>query len=60
MYEPALKCEKNEAILKQIYTLRLFIAFKMAYYCCFNLGGNLGFPEFLQNSFITSTTDRAT
>ena len=55
MSEPALKCENN-AIFKQIYTLKLFIAFKMAYSCCFSLGGNLDFPEFLQKRFITSTT----
>ena len=28
----------------------------MAYYCCFSLGGNPDFPEFLKKSFITSTT----
>ena len=55
MSEPALKCENN-VIVKQIYTLKLFIAFKMAYSSCFSLGGNLDFPEFLQKSFITSTT----
>ena len=51
----ALKCENN-AIFKQIYTRKLLIAFKMAYSCCLNLGGNLEFQEFLQNKFITSTT----
>ena len=56
MSEPALKCENN-ASFKQINTLKLLIAFKMAYYCCFSFGGNLDFPEFLQKSFITSTTD---
>ena len=55
MSEPALKCENNFSF-KQIYTLKLFIAFKMAYYCCFSLGGNPDFPEFLKKSFITSTT----
>ena len=50
MSEPALKCENN-AIIKQIYILKLFIAFKMAYSCCFSLGGNLDFPEFLQKKF---------
>ena len=34
----------------------MFIAFKMAYSCCFSLGVNLDFPEFLQKRFITSTT----
>ena len=47
MSEPALKCENN-ASFKQIYTIKLFIAFKMAYSCCFSLEGNLDFPEFLQ------------
>ena len=59
MSEPALKCENN-VIVKQIYTLKLFIAFKMAYSSCFSLGGNLDFPEFLQKSFITSTTGQKT
>ena len=40
---------------KQIYILKLFIAFKMAYSCCFTFRGNLDFPEFLQKSFETST-----
>ena len=31
MSEPALKCETN-AIVKQNYTPKLFIAFKTAYY----------------------------
>ena len=50
MFEPAQKFENN-ASFKQIYTLKLFIAFKMAYSCCFSLGGNLDFPEFLQKKF---------
>ena len=37
MFEPALKLENN-ASFKQIYTLKLFIAFKMAYSCCFSFG----------------------
>ena len=41
----------NEAGFKQIYTLKLFIAFKMAYSDCFSLGGNLDFPEFHQKKF---------
>ena len=48
--EPTLKCENN-ASFKQINTLKLFIAFKMAYYCCFSFGGNIDFPEFLQKKF---------
>ena len=47
MFEPALNCQDN-AIFKQNYSLKLFVAFKMAYYCCFSLGGNLDFPDFLQ------------
>ena len=38
MSETALKCENN-ANFKQIYILKLFIAFKIAYSCCFSLGG---------------------
>ena len=51
MFEPALKYENN-AILKQCNTLNLFIAFKMACSCCFSLGGNLDFPEFLQKNVL--------
>ena len=36
--EPALKCETN-AIFKQIFILKLFIPFKVAYSCCFVLRG---------------------
>ena len=46
MFEPAQKYVNN-AIVKQNYTRELLIAFKMAYYCCFSLGENLDFPEFL-------------
>ena len=35
MSEPGLKCE-NYAIFRQNYTLELFVAFKMAYSCCFD------------------------
>ena len=37
MSEPAQECENN-ANFKQIYILKLFIAFKMADSCCFSLG----------------------
>ena len=47
MSEPAQKCE-NYAIFRQNYTLELFVAFKMAYSCCFSLWGNL---DFLQKKF---------
>ena len=50
MYKPALKCENN-AIFKHSYTLKLFIALKRVYYCCFSLGENLDFPEFSQKKF---------
>ena len=50
MSEPAPKCE-NDTIFKQNYTLKLFITFKMAYFCCFSLGGTLDFPDFLQKKF---------
>ena len=52
MFEPALKCQDN-AIFKLNYSLKLFI--KIAYSCCFSLGGNQDFPDFLQKSFITLT-----
>ena len=50
MFEPALKCQDN-AIFKQNNSLKLLITFKMAYSCCFSLGGNLDFPDFLQKKF---------
>ena len=56
MTECALKYEKN-AIFKDNFTLKLFITFKMAYSCCFGLRGNLDFPDYLQKSFISSTSD---
>ena len=52
MFEPALKCQ-DSAFFKQNYALKLLITFKMAYSCCFSLGGNLDFPDFLKKSFIT-------
>ena len=51
MFKLALKCINN-AIFKQIYTLKLLVAFKMAYSCCFSLGGNLDFLEFLQKKVL--------
>ena len=50
MSEPALKCENN-ASFKQCNTIKLFIAFKIAYSCCFSLEGNLDFPESYQKKF---------
>ena len=51
MSKLAHKCVNN-AILKQIYTLKLLIAFKMAHSCCFSLGGNLDFLDFLQKKVL--------
>ena len=50
MSEPEQKCENN-AVFKQNYTAKLLITFKMAYSCCFSLGGNLDFLDFLQKKF---------
>ena len=55
MSEPAQKCE-NYAIFKEKYTLEMFIAFQMAYYCCFSLGGIYSRIS-TKKSFKTSTTD---
>ena len=54
MSKLALKCVNN-AIFKQIYSLKLLIAFKMAYSCCFSLGGNLDFLKIFKKSLITLT-----
>ena len=43
MSEPEQKCENNCTVFKQNYTAKLIISFKMAYSCCFSLGGNLDF-----------------
>ena len=50
MSEPALKYENN-GNFKQNYTLKLFIAFKMTYSCCYGLRGNL---DFLQKKFYST------
>ena len=47
MSELALKRENNVSF-KEIYTQKQFIAFKMAYSCCFSFKGNLDFPGVLQ------------
>ena len=47
MSEPAQKCENYLCYFKQNSTLGQFIAFKMAYSCCFSIGGNLDFLDFL-------------
>ena len=36
---------------KQICTLKLLIAFKMDYSCCFSSAGNMDFPEFPPKKF---------
>ena len=59
MSEPEQKCENN-AVFKQNYTAKLLITFKMAYSCCFSLGGNVDFLDFLQKSFITLTSGERT
>ena len=40
------------------YIETLFICCKRVYSCCFSLGGNLDSLDFLQKSFITSTTTK--
>ena len=55
MSKPALKCETN-VIFKQSYTLTLFMAFKLAYLCCFCIGCNLDFPEFLRKKFYNTNS----
>ena len=39
------------------YTLELFFGLEMVCYCCFSLGRNLDFLDFLQKKFKTSTTE---
>ena len=46
----------KQCYFKQKYTLQLVVALKTAYSCCFSLGGNQDFPEFLQKRFLTSMT----
>ena len=48
MFEPMQKCENN-AISKQNYTLKWFIALKMTFSCCFSLGGNLDLLQKIYN-----------
>ena len=45
--------QKCKNILSKTILLKLFIVFKMKYFCCFSLGGNLEFLNFLPKSFIT-------
>ena len=55
MLKPAQTCEKNDAIFMQKISLKLSIAFKTVYSCCFSLERIL---DFLQKCFATLTTDR--
>ena len=57
MSKPALKWQNNCAILKQNYTLKLFVAFKMAYSCYLSLGEIAIFQNSSKKSFKTSTTE---
>ena len=41
----------KQCYFNQNYAQKLFIAFKMAYSCCFGLRGNLDFRDFLQKKF---------
>ena len=50
MSEPGLKCENN-ASFKLIYTLKLFIAFEMAYSCCFRFRGKSRFSRIPPKKF---------
>ena len=45
-----MNLHKNVKTIR-LFLAKLFIAFKIVYSCCFSLGGNLDFPEFLQKSF---------
>ena len=49
MIEPSQNVKTMLFPAKRIQTL--FICSKMAYSCCFSLGGNLDFLDFLQNKF---------
>ena len=51
MFEPELKCENN-TIFNQNYSVKQYITFKMSYSCCFSLGGNPDFPDFLQKKVL--------
>ena len=48
MSEPTQKCQNNAICKHNNYTIQLFIALNMAYYCCISLEGNLDFLDFLQ------------
>ena len=50
MSEHALKCENNAKLSKTI--LKLFISFKISFFCCFGFMGNLEFLDFPPIFFI--------
>ena len=60
MSEPAFYLMWKQCYFRQNYTLKLCIAFKMAYSCCFSLGENPDNVDFLQKSFITLTSGAET
>ena len=61
MSEPAQNCENYYCFfLSKNCTLKLFIAFKIAYSCCFSWGEILDFLDFHLKRFITSSTGRVT
>ena len=57
MPEPALKCENN-TIFQQNYTLKQFLALKMAYSWYFSLGLNLYFQDFLKKFYNNNNNNR--
>ena len=50
MSEHEQKCENN-AVFKLKYTAKMLVTFKMAYSCCFSLGGNQDFLDYLPKNF---------
>ena len=46
----------KQCIFKQNYTIKLFVSYKISYYCCFGFRGNLEFQDFLQKKFIRLAT----
>ena len=49
MHENAQKCENNEHYFKQKYSLKLVIAFSMAYFLLFQFRGKSRFSRFPKN-----------
>ena len=42
----------KQCIFKQNYTIKLFVSYKISYYCCFGFRGNLEFPDFHQKKVL--------